>query len=260
MTKSKIPGLDYAINPYLGCEHGCDYCYATFMARFADIKDPWGSFVGVKENAAEVLKGEIPRRLPGVVMFGSVCDAYQPIEGQYGITRDCLEVFVGTRGFDVGVLTKSDLVLRDIDVLARLECANVGFSITTLDRNVAAAFEPGAPSPSRRLSAMRELAREGISTWGFFGPVLPTFSDSPEAVLEVLTGMADAGASRVLVDTMNLYPRVTSRVRALFSRDFPERLDGFEEVRKNPGAYSSALSELVSDTARTVGIEVDVCF
>ncbi|MCK4915123.1 MAG: radical SAM protein, partial [Candidatus Eisenbacteria sp.] len=106
MTKSKIPSLDYAINPYLGCEHGCAYCYATFMARFSDIKDEWGSFVGVKENAPEVLRKEIPRRRPGVVSFGTVCDAYQPVEERYGITRSCLEAFIGADGFEVGVLTK----------------------------------------------------------------------------------------------------------------------------------------------------------
>ncbi len=94
MTKSKIPSLDYAINPYLGCEHGCVYCYATFMARFRDIKDEWGSFVGVKKNAPDILRKEILNRRPGVVSLGTVCDAYQPVEERYGITRSCLEAFI----------------------------------------------------------------------------------------------------------------------------------------------------------------------
>ena len=260
MTKSKIPSLDYAINPYLGCEHGCAYCYATFMARFSDIKDEWGSFVGVKENAPEVLRKEIPRRRPGVVSFGTVCDAYQPVEERYGITRSCLEAFIGADGFEVGVLTKSDLVLRDVDVLSKLPSADVGFSITCLDRGLAASFEPGAPSPSRRLAAMRELSQEGIPVWGFFGPVLPTFTDTEEEIAEMLRAMAEAGAVRVLVDAMNLYPKVQNSVRALIAGVFPDRLEAFDTVRRDPAAYASALSERVATAARCVDLRVDVCF
>ena len=260
MTRSKIPSIDYAINPYLGCEHACVYCYATFMARFSDIKDAWGSFVGVKENAPEVLRREIPRRAPGVVTFGTVCDSYQPVEEQYRITRSCLEAFGGADGFDVGVLTKSDLVVRDIDVLAKLESSSVGFSISSLDRELAAAFEPGAPSPSRRLAAMRELSQAGVEVWGFFGPVLPALTDDPCSVSEVLAAMADAGAARVLVDTMNLYPKVRSSVRSLMARSFPDRLAAFEVIAREHGAYSSELSEIVMEAARAAGVEAEVCF
>ena len=260
MTRSKIPSLDYAINPYLGCEHACIYCYATFMARFSDIKDEWGSFVGVKENAPDVLRKEIPRRRPGVVSFGTVCDAYQAVEERYGITRSCLEAFIDAEGFEVGVLTKSDLVLRDIDVLSKLPNADVGFSITCLDRELAAAFEPRAPSPSRRLAAMRELSRSDVSVWGFFGPVLPTFTDTDDEIAEMLRAMAEAGASRVLVDAMNLYPKVRSSVRALIARAFPDRLDAFDTVRRDPAAYAVALSERVVAAARGVDLRIDVCF
>jgi DNA repair photolyase len=260
MTKSKIPSLDYAINPYFGCEHGCVYCYATFMARFRDIKDPWGSFVGIKENAAEVLQKEVPRRTPGVVTFGTVCDAYQPIEERLGLTRACLEAFIDAEGFEVGVLTKSDLVVRDIDVLSRLADPRAGFSITTLDRKLAAAFEPGAPGPSRRLAAMRTLADAGIPVWGFFGPVLPCFTDADQEIAEMLRAMADAGADHVLIDAMNLYPKVVSSVRALISRAYPSRLDSFDAIRKDHGRYLAELSDRVSEAASTVDIEVEVCF
>ncbi len=260
MTKSKIPSLDYAINPYLGCEHACVYCYATFMARFSDIKDEWGSFVGVKENAPDVLRKQILNTRPGVVSFGTVCDAYQPVEERYGMTRSCLEAFIDAEGFEVSVLTKSDLVLRDIDVLSKLPNADVGFSITCLDRELAAAFEPRAPSPSRRLAAMRELSREGIPVWGFFGPVLPTFTDTGDEIAEMLRAMAEAGASRVLVDAMNLYPKVRSSVRALIAGVFPDHLDAFDTVRRDHAAYASALSERVVAAARRVDLKIDVCF
>ena len=260
MTKSKIPSLDYTINPYLGCEHACRYCYATFMARFSDIKDPWGSFVGFKENAPEVLRREIPRRAPGVVSFGSVCDAYQPVEERLEITRSCLEAFIGADGFDVGVVTKSDLVGRDVDVLSKLPDARVGFSFTTLRRELAGAVEPHAPSPSRRLAAMRELSREGVPVWGFLAPVLPAIGDSEGDIAEVFMAMEQAGASRVLVDAMNPYPKVRSSMRSLVAGSFPDRLEEYQAVLRDHGGYLFGLSEQVAAAARSVDIEVEVLF
>jgi DNA repair photolyase len=260
MTKSKIPSLDYAVNPYLGCRHGCAYCYATFMKKFAGIDDEWGAFVGVKENAPEVLRRELKRKKPGVVNFGTVCDPYQEAEERYRITRACLEGFVDTSGFDVGVLTKSDLVLRDIDVLQKLESPDVGFTVTCLDAGLARTFEPHAPAPARRIAAMRELATAGIRVWGFFGPVLPTFSDDEDSIAEILAEMERAGADRVLVDRMNLYPKVWSRMSSLVVKVFPERIDALRGIRSDAAAYAASLSERIDRVARSIGIEVETCF
>jgi DNA repair photolyase len=260
LTKSKISSLDYALNPYVGCEHGCAYCYATFMSRFTGIEGEWGSFVGVKERAPEVLARELERRRPGVVCLGTVCDAYQPVERKTSLSRACLEAFVGVEGFEVGILTKSDLVARDRDVLRRLESPDVGFTITCLDASLARLVEPKAPPPAKRLEAMRELKAAGIPVWGFLGPILPALSDSEEAIAEVLREMDRAGASHVLVDRMNLYPGVWRRFRELVSRSFPERMGALTAVRRAPGEYEAALSERVESAARSVGVEADVCF
>ena len=260
LTRSKIPSLDYALNPYIGCEHGCVYCYATFMARFARVEGEWGGFVGIKENAPAVLEREIPRRRPGVVCLGTVCDAYQPMERKTRLSRACLEAFVGADGFEVGILTKSDLVLRDLDVLSRLESPDVGFTITCLDDGLARAVEPVAPPPRRRLDAMKELAARGIPVWGFLGPVLPALADSEDAIAEVIREMDRAGASHVLVDRMNLYPKVWRRFRALVSRAFPDRLEALSAIRRAPGTYDAELTERVRAAARSVGVEADVCF
>jgi DNA repair photolyase len=260
LSKSRIPSLDYAVNPYFGCEHACLYCYATFMLKFREAPGPWGSFVGIKENAPDVLAREVARRKPGNVMFGSVCDAYQPVEARSGVTRACLRAFVGARGFDVGVLTKSDLVVRDVDVLKSLESPRVGFSVTTLDDGLASVFEPGAPSPRSRLEAMRELARAGIPVWGFLGPVLPTFSDSEETLRAILGAMRDAGAGHALVDTLNLYPAVRGRVLPLIARRFPDRLAVYEAYRADPGSYAAELAKRVGAAAHAVGIDTEVCF
>ncbi len=260
MTKSGIESIDYAVNPYFGCQHGCVYCYATFMARFRKAPGEWGSFVGVKENAPEVIAKEVGRRRPGVVTFGTVCDAYQPVEKRTRISRACLEAFVGAEGFDVGVLTKSDLVVRDVDVLERLESPDVGFSITCLDAGLAKLVEPGASTPSARLAAMRELAERGIAVWGFFGPILPTLTDSEDAIEEVLREMDRAGASRVLVDRMNLYPKPWSRFRSALERAFPERVEDARAIKADPGAYEEELRERVGVAVARVGVEAEICF
>jgi DNA repair photolyase len=260
LTKSKISSLDYALNPYIGCEHGCIYCYATFMARFARVEGAWGSFVGVKENAPDVLEREVRRKRPGVVCLGTVCDPYQPIEERTRLSRACLEAFVGVTGFEVGVLTKSDLVRRDADVLARLDSPDVGFTITCLDAGLARAVEPKAPPPASRLEAMKELSSAGIPVWGFLGPILPALADSEEAITEVVREMDRAGASHVLVDRMNLYPSVWGRFRALVSRAFPERLDALDAIRRAPDEYEATLSDRVHRAARSLGVEADVCF
>jgi DNA repair photolyase len=260
LSRSRIPSLDYAVNPYFGCEHGCLYCYATFMLKFREAPGPWGSFVGIKENAPDVLAREVARRKPGSVMFGSVCDAYQPVEARYALTRACLQAFIGARGFEVGVLTKSDLVVRDLDVLKSLESPRVGFTVTTLDDRLAGIFEPGAPPPRNRLLAMRELARAGIPVWGFLGPVLPTFSDSEETLRAILGAMRDAGAGHALVDMLNLYPRVRGSVIPMIARSFPDRLAAYQAFRSDPESYAAGLAERVRDAARAVGIDAGICF
>ena len=130
LNRSRIPGIDYTVNPYLGCAHGCVYCYARFMVKFASLPAAWGGFVEVKTNAAEVLRKQIARSPGGLVSLSTVTDPYQSVEKKYGITREIL-IELADRGFPVSVLTKSDLVLRDADVLRRFprEDVEVGFSI-----------------------------------------------------------------------------------------------------------------------------------
>ena len=120
LTRSRLPEVDYCINPYVGCLHGCIYCYARFMKRFTGHTEKWGKFIDVKINAPEVLEKELSRSPEkGTVLLGSVTDAYQPIERKYKITRAILEILL-KHHFPISILTKSDLVVRDIDLLKKL--------------------------------------------------------------------------------------------------------------------------------------------
>lgn len=209
LTKSGIPGADYCINPYVGCIHGCRYCYATFMKRFTNHTEPWGGFVDVKINAAEVLEKQLKRSEKGSVIISSVTDAYQPIEARYKITRKCLEILLQHQHrFSVDILTKSPLVLRDIDLIKRFKDIYVGITITTDDEGMRKVFEPNAPPISARINTLRKLHENGIETYAFIGPILPM---NPEALVERIKPHTDS----VIIDRMNYASKTVKIYRQL---------------------------------------------
>jgi DNA repair photolyase len=259
LNRSGIPSVDYGINPYTGCEHGCVYCYSDFMRRFRRHREEWGEFVDVKVNAPGVLRRQLSRSKPGLVSLSTVTDPYQPLERRYELTRACLQELIKSQ-FPVSILTKSALVLRDLDLLAKLDNVDVGLTITTLAEGLREVFEPRAPSVSNRLHALRELSSAGIQTWVFFGPVLPLFSDDPGTIGEMLATFQQCGAQSVLVDRINLYPVVWRKLKAVVARNFPEQLVHLEKVKSNAGSYSSRLRANVQSEAARCGLLCDIVF
>ncbi len=174
ITKSQLPEVEWVLNPYIGCSHGCIYCYADFMKRFTNHTEDWGTFVDVKINSPELTKN-----VKGSVLFSSVTDPYQAIEGKYKITRECLKKLTET---DVEVLTKSHLVTRDIDIFKKFRKIKVGMSLGVLDDNVARKIEPFVSSPSKRIEALKELFSNGIYTYCFVSPIFPEISEVEEII------------------------------------------------------------------------------
>lgn len=194
LSASKIH--DYVINPYIGCEHGCQYCYARFIKKFTGHNEPWGQFVDVKINAADLLEVEIKKKKRASVWVSGLCDPYQPLEAEYKLTRKCLEI-LADHHWPVIIQTRSSLVLRDLDILKRAENFEVGLSITTADDGIRKIFEPNAPSIPERLNTLDELHRAGIRTYAMIAPILP----GAEALANALAGRVD----HVLVDRMNYH-------------------------------------------------------
>jgi DNA repair photolyase len=178
----------YTINLYKGCTHGCVYCYAPSLTH---DERRWGSYVDVKVNAPEVLAKELRGLRKDEVFVSSASDPYQPVEAKYRLTRRCLEV-LRKKGFPVSVLTRSPLVLRDLDILTQLDRVRVGMSITTVPVR---RFEPGVPPLRRRLDTLRKLAEAGIATYVSLAPVIPgiVMVDLDELFEE----LSDAGVSSV---------------------------------------------------------------
>ena len=181
LNRCAIPGMDYCLNPYTGCTHACAYCYASFMKRFCGIEDRWGSFVQVKVNFADRLAGQLRRAKPGRVTIASVTDPYQPVERQYQLTRSCLSLLADSE-MSVSILTKSDLVLRDLPLLKSIARVDVGLTITTTDQDAARLLEPGAPSPERRFRALIQAGRGGYRHLGFHRPGDPRHRVIPRPI------------------------------------------------------------------------------
>ena len=194
LNKSKIH--DYCLNPYTGCQVNCRYCYARlFMRRYSGHKEPWGAFVDVKINAAELLRKQVARAKKGTVWLSSVCDPYQPLEEKYRLTRQCLAI-LAEAGFPVNLQTKMTLVLRDLDIIERFDEIEVGMTLTTDDERIARMFEPGASPVGERIAALEKIHSRGIRTFAFVGPLLP---GGPEGLISALAGRVD----KILVDRMN---------------------------------------------------------
>jgi DNA repair photolyase len=242
LTRSGIPSVDYAINPYVGCEHGCVYCYATFMKRFTGHEEEWGTFVDVRVNASRVLARQLERTRPDDITLGTVTDAYQPLEREYGVARTCLEVLLD---YDcpICILTKSALVLRDLDLFKRLKAVEVAFTITTLDDEVRSIFEPRSSPIHERLEAVRLLAEAGIPTWAFCGPLLPLLSDGEEQLDALFCQLKQAQVGYVLVDSLNLRGAAWGRVRAALRAHYPGLVDRYQVLRTKRKPYHAALME-----------------
>jgi DNA repair photolyase len=200
LSRSSLPGLVYALNPYRGCSHACTYCYAPSVIH---ENRQWGEFVDVKLNLPSVLAKEIAFKPKGIVGIGTVTDAYQPAEKEYEITRKCLEVLL-KKNWPISIQTKSDLVLRDLDLIEKFKDKDIGFTIATLDDNARRRFEPHSSSIEARLDALRTIAKRGIKTWVFLGPIIPDLlGDTLEELIKTLSGI---GIDHLLFDRLNIKP------------------------------------------------------
>ena len=212
MTKSNLPVADYSVNPYVGCVHGCKYCYASFMKRFTNHAEPWGEFIDVKhwpeiKNAKKYAGKE--------AFFGSVTDCYQPHEAKYKRTRALLGQLQGS-GISVSIATKSDLVLRDLDLIRTFPNARVSWSINTLDEDFRREMDV-AVSIERRLEAMRQFYETGVQTTCFISPIFPGITD-----VEAIIRRAKDRCNLVWLENLNLRGDYKGRILQWIHEHHPE--------------------------------------
>ena len=245
LTKSNLPVSDYSANPYTGCEHSCKYCYASFMKRFTNHTEEWGSFVDVK-TWPEI---KHPEKYSGREIFlSSVTDPYQPLEEKYCRTRKLLEQLKGS-GAKISIATKSDLVLRDIDLIKTFPNARISWSINTLDENFRVEMD-SAVSIERRLEAMRIFHEAGIRTTCFISPIFPGITDAPA----IITRAKDI-CNLVWLENLNLRGDYRKKILDWIHENRPE-LDGlYHEIYScRNRSYWYDLDSVMRDFAESIGL------
>ncbi len=232
--------FDRSINPYRGCEHGCVYCFARPTHAYLGLSPglDFESKLFMKPNAAELLERELaaPGYVPKVIAIGTNTDPYQPIERRYKIMRGILEV-LERAGHPVGIVTKSALVLRDLDILARMarrDLVKVALSVTTLDAKLARVMEPRAATPPRRLEALSQLVKAGVPTSAMVAPVIPAINDAE--IERILEAVAEAGVRNAGYVLLRLPLELRELFREWLTENFPDRVEHvFKLIRDTRG-------------------------
>lgn len=231
LVASKLPDADFVVNPYTGCQFACIYCYASFMGRF--VGEPiqnWGNYVYVKVNAVEVFEKDLARLKPekrdSSILLSSVTDPYHGVESKYRLSRGILEVLAREkyRGL-VSILTKSPMVMRDVDILKQLDAVEIGMTITTTDDNLSRFLELNAPRASRRIKTLGQLHEQGLKTYAFVGPLLPHFRYQPELLDNLFASLANAKIDSVFVEHINLKKYIRERMWETLKQESDEIQD-----------------------------------
>jgi len=257
LNKSNIGG--YTLNPYTGCSHGCVYCYNQHFIKIIKPKEKWGQFLEIKINAPELLEKEIAGKYKNKkdrVFFSTITDPYNPFEKQHQLTRRCLEV-LSKHKWSVDILTKSDLILRDLDIFKQFnKKISIGFTITTINPYFALFLEPDASMPEKRIEALKILKKTGIKTYVFIGPILPYFTNLKE-IFEILQNNADY----LLLDTFNTKKENWQGLEKILKRHYPSLIKEYQEkLCLNRSEYEQELKEKINILSQTYKIPVKILF
>lgn len=245
-SKSNLPVCEYSVNPYVGCTHGCKYCYASFMKRFTGHGEPWGEFLDVKFWPP--IKN--PGKYAGKELFiGSVTDPYLPQEETCGRTRALLEQLEGS-GARLSIATKSDLILRDLDLIKTFPDARVSWSVNTLDEAFREDMD-GAASIERRLAAMEAFHRAGIRTTCFISPIFPGITD-----VEAIIRRAKGQCNLIWLENLNLRGGYKAVILDYIQKKYPRLLPLYREIyQQGNRMYWEALDERLKTFAAQIGLD-----
>lgn len=246
ITKSNLPVCEYSVNPYVGCTHGCRYCYASFMKRFTGHAEPWGTFLDVK-HWPEIKN---PKKYAGKELFiGSVTDPYLPQEKIYGRTRALLMQLKGS-GAKISIATKSDLILRDLDLIKTFPETRVSWSINTLDEDFKSDMD-SAVSIDRRLAAMEAFYRAGIRTTCFVSPIFPGITD-----IKAIIQRVKKQCNLIWLENLNLRGSYKTVILDYIQNKYPHLLPLYREIyRDGNRSYWELLDTELKAYATEIGLD-----
>jgi len=254
-VSSRQMPFTWTINPYRGCEFGCRYCYARYTHEFMEMRDgmEFDQKIYVKQHAAGLLRHDLHRVKPDeAIALGTATDPYQPAERRYEVTRAILEEFARHRGFELSIVTKSNLIVRDLELLkvvAKTNRLSVHITVTTLDVELARILEPRAPRPDLRIDAVRTLSQAGLRVGVSCSPVVPGITDSPKDLEAVIRATAEAGGDYVFANPLFLKPCSAAVFLPFLEQNFPHLAENYRKRYQDraflPPAYAKRLSQLV---------------
>ncbi|HEV3278612.1 MAG TPA: radical SAM protein [Terriglobia bacterium] len=264
-SSGRMP-FDWTLNPYRGCEFGCQYCYARYTHEFMELRDTFDfeRKIFAKVNGPELLRGELAkaRDRGQSIALGTATDPYQPAEKQFEITRRILEVFAGFEGLDFSITTKSVLILRDLDLLKTIASRHrfsVHLTVTTTDERLARLLEPKAPPPERRLEAVKRLVEAGIDVCINAMPILPGINDDPAALDDLSRQSAAAGARTLHANVLFLMPTAMSHFMPFLEAEFPHMVGRYRRLYARSaylsGDYKERIGKLVAELRAKYGLD-----
>ena len=254
-TSARMP-FTWTINPYRGCEFACKYCYARYTHEFMEMRDgtDFERKIYVKQHAADLLRQELRQVRPGQeIAIGTATDPYQPAERRYEVTRAILEELARHEGLEIGIVSKSTLILRDADILKRLAEHNqlfINITITTLNVDLARILEPRAPRPDLRLDTVRKLNQAGLAAGVICAPVVPGITDSPRDLEALVRATAEAGGKYIFANPLFLKPCSAAIFLPFLEKEFPHLVASyrqrFQERAFLPKAYGTRIAQLMA--------------
>jgi DNA repair photolyase len=263
VSNRRLP-FTWTINPYRGCEFACKYCYARYTHEFMEMRDglEFEQKIYVKQQTAALLRRDLRRVKRGeCIALGTATDPYQPAERRYEVSRGILEEFARHRGFELSIVTKSNLVVRDIDLLrevAKNNAVSVHITVTTLNVELARILEPRAPRPDLRMDAVRELAAAGINVGVSGSPVLPGITDAPADLEAVVSAAAAAGARHIFAGPLFLKPCSAAIFLPFLEQQFPHLVENYRQRYQDssflPPSYGKRIAQLVARLREKYGI------
>ena len=254
ISKSNLPESDYVINPYVGCCHSCIYCYARFMKRFTNHEEELGQFVDIKINSPELIPDSDKKYKGKSFFISSVTDPYLQLERKYKLTKQILEKLVDW-DIKIGIQTKTDLVLRDLDIIKKLKNCEVGLTITTTDDNFRKEIEPYTASIEDRVAALKELKKNGIRTYVFIGPIMPYFCDWKSIV-----NMTKDYADFYYFENLNVKGSIWFSIEEWLKNKHPEYLKKYIEIYDTDNDYWINIKKEIEEFCSKNNIIGKVCF
>lgn len=254
ISKTGITIADYVINPYVGCVHSCVFCYARFMKRFTGHSEEWGKFMDVKVNAPQLIPAKTKKYEGKYIFLSSVTDPYLPLERKCKLTRRILQKLIPLKPF-LGILTKSDLILRDLDLIKQFKTSEVGFSFSTFDENIRKEVEPGASSIEKRIKALKEIHESGIKTYVFISPILPFLTEWKD-IIEKTQEYADYYS----FENLNIAGTVWGSVKRFLDKKHPELTIEYKEIYSKDSIYWEIVENEIRDFCKEKRLDCRMYF